>query len=252
MKNKSLVRDFLVYTITAIQKLLLKGQVVFFFKDISVFRLWWKFRNTTKSTLNFRTPWLVFGAIDFLDNWLTKEMIVFEYGSGGSSLFISDRVKVIYSIDHDEQWFENVKTAIDKEGIKNIEYKLYRPVAEIKGSEKNCSDPENYLSCMGEYKDLNFENYVRSIDVFPENYFDLVIIDGRARPSCILHAMRKVKPNGILLVDNADRGYYLRSFPELYEEDKWTIKKFTGHFPYCSASILGTTTLFTKRGHYPI
>ena len=141
MPNRSLVRDFLVYTITAIQKLLFIGQAGLFVKDMRASRLLWKCRVTTKSTLDFRILWLVFEAIDFLNKWLTKDMIVVEYGSRGSSLFISDSVKTIYSIDHDEQWFENVKTVIHKEGIKNIEYKLYRPVAELNGSTKNCGRP---------------------------------------------------------------------------------------------------------------
>ncbi len=249
MGNKNLIRDFLVYKITAVKKLLLKGEFVLFFKDLQAFRSWRKFRVTTKSTLDFRTPWLVFEAIEFLDKWLKKQMVVFEYGSGGSSLFISDRVKTLYSIDHDERWFENVKTVIQHEGIKNIEYKLHRPIAELNELKKDCSAPENYLSCMGEFKNLNFENYVRSIDTYPDNHFDLVIVDGRSRPSCILHAIPKVKVGGILLVDNADRTYYLRSFPVLREKGKWVEKTFTGHFPYCPASILGTTILFTKQAN---
>lgn len=249
MNNRNLLRDFFVYTITSLKQLLFKGEVIFFLMDMKSFWLWRKFRLSSKSTLDFRTPWLVFGAIDFLKEWLRKDMTVFEYGSGGSSLFISDRVEVIYSIEHDKLWFENVKTVIQKESIENINYKLSPPVAEMSDPKKSCSDPHNYLSCMGEFKNLNFENYVKSIDEFPDNQFDLVIIDGRARPSCILHAIAKIKVGGILLVDNADRNYYLSSFPEFHLQQQWDKKKFIGHFPYSPASILGTTILFTKRAY---
>ncbi|HLP36084.1 hypothetical protein [Lacibacter sp.] len=249
MRKHNRVRDLLVYTITSVQKLLLKGMISLFLKDIRVFGRWWKFRVSSKSTLDFRTPWLVFDAIDFLSNWLRKDMVVFEYGSGGSSLFISDRVNKLYSVEHNEQWFGNVSDAIKTEGIQNIDLRLYRPVVKINDPKVDCSDPKNYISCMGEFKDLNFETYVKSIAAFPDNYFDLIIVDGRARPSCIQHAMPKVKTGGVLLVDNADRAYYLSHFPELRDEDNWDEKAFIGHFPYCPASILGTTILFTKKGY---
>lgn len=99
---------------------------------------------------------------------------------------------------------------------------------------------------MGEFKDLNFETYVKSIDKFPDNYFDLIIVDGRARPSCIKHAMNKVKTGGVLLIDNADRTYYLQPFPVLLTQDKWKLLDFIGHSSYGSAPILGTTKFFIK------
>jgi hypothetical protein len=100
---------------------------------------------------------------------------------------------------------------------------------------------------MGEYKDFILEDYVKSIEDYPDGYFDLVVVDGRARPSCILHSMQKVKVNGILLLDNADRSYYLHPFPELFEKSKWSVQTFIGHLPYNPPSVLDTTILFTKK-----
>jgi hypothetical protein len=39
---------------------------------------------------------------------------------------------------------------------------------------------------------------------------DLVIVDGRARVACGLAAMAKVKPGGMLLLDDSDRPRYAR------------------------------------------
>src|SRR2546430_9982143 len=50
------------------------------------------------------SPWMTFAAIRFLDRLLTKEMRVFEYGSGGSSLFFSRRVREVVSVEHDGAW----------------------------------------------------------------------------------------------------------------------------------------------------
>jgi hypothetical protein len=35
------------------------------------------------------------------------------------------------------------------------------------------------------------------------------LVDGRARPACLVHGMPKVKVGGLLVLDNSDRDYYL-------------------------------------------
>lgn len=244
--NKPFIRDILIYTITSIRELLLKGRISLFLKDIASFFRWRIFRVNSKSTIDYQIPWMSFAAIDFLKKWLKKEMLVFEYGSGGSSFFIAERVKQLYSVDHDEEWHKKVNELINLKNINNVEYFFYKPEAIVSPTEDTCGNPDNYLSCMGEFKDLNFETYVKSIDKFPDDYFDLIIVDGRARPSCIKHAMNKVKTGGVLLLDNADRTYYLMPFPALDEQDKWKLVSFIGHFPYGPASVLDTTKLFIK------
>ena len=53
-------------------------------------------------------PWLTFGAIRFLDGWLKPGMRVFEYGCGGSTIFLAARVKEVVSVEHDEGWARRV------------------------------------------------------------------------------------------------------------------------------------------------
>ncbi len=245
-KSKPFVRDFLIYTVTSIRRLLLKGNIRFFLIDMRSFFLWRKFRVSAVSTLDYEIPWMSFAAIAYLKKWLQKDMVVFEYGSGGSSLFITSRVKQLYSIDHDATWFADVKKIVQKKKIDNLSYMLVKPEPVVTFG-KDCGHPDHYLSCMGEFSGLDFVNYVKAIDQHPDDFFNLVIIDGRARPSCIKHAIPKVKKGGALLLDNADRSYYLDHFKELMNAASWTQKKFEGHFPYCSASVLDTTILFIKK-----
>jgi hypothetical protein len=187
-----------------------------------------------------------FAAIDFLKKWLHKEMVVFEYGSGGSSLFFASRVNHLYSVEHDAAWFAAVQKKIQEKNIKNLSYTLMRPEPASSVLD-NCGNPDLYLSCMREYKDYSFEKYVKSIDQYPDQYFDLVIVDGRARPSCIKHALPKIKRKGILLLDNANRSYYLQPFPDLMDEVQWRKIVFEDHFPVSPASVLNTTMIFIKR-----
>ncbi len=56
---------------------------------------------------------------------------------------------------------------------------------------------------------MSFEKYVRSIDRFIDKSLDLVIIDGRARLSCITHALKKIRPGGYLMLDDSERERYI-------------------------------------------
>jgi hypothetical protein len=72
--------------------------------------------------LDHDQPWLVFSAIDFLQSLLNKEMTVWEYGSGSSTLFYAKRVKTVYSIENDKSWFEHITTLISTREIANVKY----------------------------------------------------------------------------------------------------------------------------------
>lgn len=247
MKSRPYLRDFIVYVYTALRFLFLKGHFRLFLQDLSFFPDWRNYRISPKGTLEHRVPWLVFGCISFLEGWLRKGMKVFEYGSGGSTLYLAERVASIVSVEHDSQWYEHAEEQITRSGFTNIQYLLLAPQPAANNASIDCSNPVNYVSCFTEYKGKEFSAYARFIDGYPDESFDLVIVDGRVRHSCIAHAMQKVKKQGILLLDNADRGYYLAPFPELFDSGNWKQLTFTGHFPFGPASVLNTTKLFIRQ-----
>lgn len=163
-----------------------------------------------------------------MESILTPSAMVFEYGSGGSTLFYSRRAKKVISVEHDVNWANLVRTALDREGLKNCEYRLIRPEATFI-SNHNPDDPEAYCSSDDEYKGYSFYNYVISIDSFPDQFFDFVAIDGRARSSSILHSYRKVKMGGYLMLDNSERPNYQCAKSSLLD---WQKKEFYGPGPY--------------------
>lgn len=159
--------------------------------------------------LNKPSPWLTFGAIDYLDFYLKTRLSVkvFEYGSGGSTLYWLSKGASCVSIEHDSGWFKLLNSKIGKE--ENLKYRLVLPgkIAPLKKDEWDYTNPLLYLT--SETNDLSYKDYVQQIEAFPDNYFDIVLIDGRARPSCLYQSFTKVKPNGLIILDNADREYYL-------------------------------------------
>ncbi|MEA2488493.1 MAG: hypothetical protein QOH21_285, partial [Acidobacteriota bacterium] len=60
-------------------------------------------------------PWMTFGAIDFLDGYLQPGMRVFEYGSGGSTLFYLRHGASVVSVEHDAEWGDVVRGAATAE-----------------------------------------------------------------------------------------------------------------------------------------
>lgn len=246
MTKRNYFRDLIVYTITSLRYLLFRGHLNLFLKDLSYFSEWRTYRVSEEGTIGHRVPWLVFSCIDFLDQWLKKDMQVFEYGSGGSTLYFAANTAKVVSIEHDAKWFGYVQTVIEKAGFENINYKLIEPKVAEESLHNDCTEPGNYVSCFTEYKGYEFSSYATAIDEYADESFDLVIVDGRVRHSCIAHAMQKVKRNGALLLDNADRSYYLKPFPQLFELNKWKLVDFIGHFPYAPASVVNTTKVFIK------
>ena len=70
------------------------------------------------------------------------------------------------------------------------------------------SDFDYISKTFDKYHDLNFKNYCLSISFFPDQYFDLILIDGRCRESCLQLSASKVKKDGFIILDNSERESY--------------------------------------------
>jgi predicted O-methyltransferase YrrM len=106
----------------------------------------------------------------FLDN-LKKEYSVFEWGSGESTLEIAGLVKRIVSVEHNETWYNTVKSTITD----NIElHHVPQTVLHV-----DLTD--------GTYE--QYESYVNFIKNYKKGDFDVILIDGRARLYCAMAAI---------------------------------------------------------------
>jgi hypothetical protein len=66
-----------------------KGMIIYF-------PIWWKSLVPEKNSVSDSRPWIAFGALDFIKKIIKPGMSVFEYGSGGSTLFWSTHVKKLF------------------------------------------------------------------------------------------------------------------------------------------------------------
>lgn len=138
-------------------------------------------------------PWFVMGAITYLEDQFLEDPYhplafkSFEWGSGGSTLWLSQRTKSVVTLEHDLEWMLKTQEELTKYGITNVMLILRK-----------------------------LDNgYVEYIDAYPDEHFDIIMVDGRRRSDCLRHAMPKLKRGGALVLDNSERAEYQKAVNEI-------------------------------------
>jgi hypothetical protein len=191
-------------------------------------------------------PWLPYLVTDYIKQ--LKPESVFEWGSGLSTLFFFDLLSTreLISIEHSPEWYNKVAGKVGEmkgHGI-DLERRLILPDDGEIGP--NPADPLHYKSGSTELGAVNFKSYATAIDAY--GLFDLILIDGMARASCLYHAFNHVKPGGCIVIDNTgDRPYYLEQTAQLFGnyEAGWERIDFMGYGPILDYKW--QTTIFINR-----
>lgn len=171
---------------------------------------------------NDAIPWYTWATVHWLESWLRPDMRVFEWGSGGSTLFFAARCAQVISVEHDRELVPPLFQRLQASGLHHKVTFHICPPDDYYLPEYESQDP-HYASTH------NFKHYASAIDQYPDGHFNFVAVDGRARPACIKHAIPKVAPNGVLLLDNAERYYYTAGV-DLIPAD-WTMVCMYDHGP---------------------
>ncbi len=169
---------------------------------------WVRSLQSSGTRLVDRRPCINFDAAASLENLAGPSSRVFEYGCGGTTLFFADRVNELVSVEHDPVWFKCVQEEMKGGSHACWIPHLVPPSPSVVPAAHPASDPDAYVSADVRLSDFSFRDYVETIEAYPDNSFDLVLIDGRARPSCFKHALHKVKFGGTIVLNNAERPQY--------------------------------------------
>jgi predicted O-methyltransferase YrrM len=156
-------------------------------------------------------PWVSFQCIAFLNSYVKPHHRVFEFGGGGSTLYFLNRAAEVVTVEHNREWFSILEEKIPAKKKKGKTWEGAFISAE-KGDLVSSPDPANpghYSSEDEASRGSNYKSYASFIDKFPDGYFDCVVVDGRSRPSCLAHALPKIRKGGIVVLDNSERPYYL-------------------------------------------
>lgn len=213
-------------------------------KHLKQFKRWYHDMHSGETTMSLGLPWMTYDAIDFLEDITSVEMNVFEWGSGGSTLFFASRCKQVISVEHDKEWSKVLNHKLLDLGYENV---LLKEIEGEKIDDYFNLNPENaddFISKDNKSSGLSYEKYAKSIKQYDLNYFDIIVVDGRVRNACIKQAIPHIKKGGYLIVDNSDRSYYLSEFNFLNNKNEWEKREFMG--PVFFQHSFSKTSIFRK------
>jgi len=170
-----------------------------------------------RSPIELELPWFSYGAIDHLRQVVRPEHEVFEFGSGGSSVFLARRARSVHCVENDAAWHAVVTARASALGLSNLHCALHA-----------FGDAE-----AAHFKDLP---YFRALE---NRQFDIIVVDGfcgfttgtygELRPHCFRLALAAVRPGGLIVVDD----YWMyREFAALAPQAKLRIFESTGPCRY--------------------
>jgi predicted O-methyltransferase YrrM len=133
-------------------------------------------------------PWFVHCSVEFLEGRIQPDFTCFEWGSGGSTVWLAELAQHVTALEHDAEWHAQTIKQLSLAGVRDKADVILRALD-------------------GGYAD--------AINQFTDNCFDLISIDGRRRGDCIRNAIAKLKPGGILVIDNSERAEYQKSINEV-------------------------------------
>jgi hypothetical protein len=156
-------------------------------------------------------PWITYPCLSFLEERINREMDIFEYGCGNSTLWWASRVRSVISCEHNPAWYEQTRPLLPK----NAE--LHHVALEYGGA------------------------YSQMISRYSEK-FDIVFIDGRDRVNCVRNSLTAIKPAGVVILDNSDVAEYAEGISFLLANEFKSLH-FTGPGPI-TAAVWRTTVFY--------
>lgn len=156
-------------------------------------------------------PWFSYPATEFLETLDLSAARIFEYGSGGSTIYLEKRCKEIVSVEQDKKWLSRIKEMSSGK----TDFKLRTTVK-------------------------SFSNAILE----EEGKYDLVIIDAipEFRSACVVNSVEKLADEGIIILD--DSAIYREAYGALKKIDECPID-FIGLSPM--EDVVQTTTFFFNR-----
>jgi hypothetical protein len=116
-------------------------------------------------------PWYTFPANHFLSTRVREEMVVFEYGSGNSTLWWAENVSHIDAVEDDRGWYERIESSMP--GNVDLQFTSgaqYSGASAARGKKK----------------------------------YDVIVVDGSVRNDCVRECQPALKSDGVIIFDNTD------------------------------------------------
>lgn len=193
-------------------------------------------------------PWWTYPSIEFVNSMVNDTDVVFEYGSGNSTLWWQERVARVKAVEHDSSWASKVKerlrgnnqvvfsgrsTWVDDDQTLEA-YNKMNPRTDFPYDEQRV-ERRGLL-------DSEYLNYAKEVTHKGEKY-DWIVIDGMCRRLCAFFAVKALKENGMIIFDNSNRSDYIEGYDYLTQQGFYQIR-FAGNVP--GAAFPSCTSVFIK------
>ena len=158
---------------------------------------WWRSRRGKTP----ERPWIVPAAVGWLGRRIRSDWAVLELGSGRSTVWFARHAGSVLSFEDNGYWFPRTRERLEEAGLGNVDLRLQE-----------------------------VESLPREVAELPDASFDLVVVDFLEAPAvtrvdALKPAMKKVKPGGLVLLDDSDRPGYREAYELLAG---WREHRFTG------------------------
>ena len=137
---------------------------------------------------------------ELIEKYLSKDDIFLEWGSGNSTIYFSDMVKKVITIEHDRDYWNQTESAIKIYDIKNIDNIF------VSGDSTKTKRDEIFW----DYINYPMKN---KLD------FNRILVDGRARKYCAMEVSKYIDDNCLVFIHDFNHND-VEGYPdETYFED---------------------------------
>jgi precorrin-6B methylase 2 len=161
------------------------------------------------NTENKAIPWFTYPAVSLFESRTKPEWRILEFGAGMGTIWWSEAVNHVVSLEHDAEWLEYIS--------KNCAAEVLKTSA---ASSTDYIDPA-----------LNTGHY------------DVIIVDGLFREECLSVAPGMLTDNGIIILDDAQRFEYKAAIETLLAQEFRVLEL---HGPQPVSKHPGCTAIFYR------
>jgi predicted O-methyltransferase YrrM len=158
-------------------------------------------------------PWLTPAAIGLLESLLRPADRGVEFGSGRSTAWFARRVAALTSVEHDERWYETVTATLRARGLRNVDYILAPGDQPVERGDES---------------------------------IDFALVDGHYRDYSAKFILPKIKPGGMLIIDNVN--WYLPCQSKAPNSRTAALGPQTPVWGEVAAELAGWRSIWTSSG----
>lgn len=129
--------------------------------------------------------WYSYPCTQFLEARIPNDAFVFEFGMGNSTLWWANHVKAVATVESNSEWYEKISPIM----------------------------PDNVTASLANPESDDYVGAARKV----ASPIDIIAIDGRRRVECCKNSIDFLSDRGVVVWDNADRGYYEEGYNVLKE-----------------------------------